>query len=132
MVISEQEGSGEFISIKKIWLKQIDRINEVSSNWMLKGDRADQSVGIHAFNSAVDTLAASIVDYGDAPLRSEYLEWLAKESDWMKEHNTISRARHKYKAIIYILNKYQMLHDSLPRGYSNVKMESVSEVVKDE
>ena len=130
MPISEQEGAGDFISIKQIWLRQIDRCNELLSNYTLKG--SDNESGYNAAIASVNVLIINLVDYGDAPIKTEYNVW---EKTWYKEHESeldnisaLTFARKKFGTVIKILNKYQMLHDALPRGYTNVVMEGVKEV----
>ena len=81
MPISEQEGAGDFISIKQIWLRQIDRCNELLSNYTLKG--SDNESGYNAAIASVNVLIINLVDYGDAPIKTEYNVW---EKTWYKEH----------------------------------------------
>ena len=124
MVISEQEGAGEYISIKQVWLAQINRCNEAISNYALK-DKGDKE-GIFAASSSVDVLVINLVDYGDCPIRTEFKQWWKeKYKSFEVEQNPLHIAELKLEKIIEILNKYQMLHDSLPRGYTNVTMEGV-------
>ena len=130
MPISEQEAAGDFISIKQVWLKQIDRCNELLSNHSLKGGSYDEA-GLHAAISSVNVLIMNLVDYGDAPIKTEYKTWKEKHKPELNEHNAFYGANLKFEAVIKILNKYQMLHDALPRGYTNVVMEGVKEVKKE-
>ena len=128
MPISEQEGSGEYISIKQVWLRQLDRCNESLSNFALKTFQGDTEPAIRAAVSSVGVLVINLIDFGDAPIKTEYLKWRNENKKTFKELYPIAIAQVKLEKIIEILNKYQMLHDSLPRGYSNVILEGVKEV----
>lgn len=130
MSISEQEAAGDFISIKQIWLRQIDRCNELLTNYNLKGQYSES--GVTAAISSVHVLIMNLVDYGDSPLKSEFNEWLESNKSKLKEESRFAVANLKFEKVILILNKYQMLHDSLPRGYTNVVMEGVKKEVKKE
>jgi len=127
MPISKQEGAGEYISIKQIWLKQIDRCNDALSNYALKGHQEDEG-GLRAAISSVEVLIINLVDYGDAPLKTEYVKWWNSHRNDIKDNYPMAISKMKLGKIIEILNKYQMLHDSLPRGYSNVTLEGVKEM----
>jgi len=126
MSISEQEGASDYISIRQVWLRQLDRCNEALSNYALKTRDGDEETGVRAAAAAVGTFILNLIDYGDAPIKTEYLEWRDKKN--FKGLYQIAIAQMKLEKIIEILNKYQMLHDSLPRGYSNVTLEGVKEV----
>lgn len=128
MPISEQEpGLGEYISIKQVWLRQLDRCNEALSNYSLKTHQGDEESGVRAAIASVGVLIINLIDYGDAPIKSEFVEWQDENKKTFENLYPISKAQLKLEKIIQILNKYQMLHDSLPRGYSNVVLEGVKE-----
>ena len=128
MSISEQEASGEFISIKRVWLRQLDRCNEALSNYSLKVHQGDEESGVRAAIASVGVLIINLVDYGDAPIKTEFLKWRAENKETFEKRYQIAIAQLKLEKIIEILNKYQMLHDSLPHGYSNVVLEGVKDV----
>ena len=130
MPISNQEGAGEYISIKQVWLRQLDRCNEALSNYSLKAHQGDEETGVRAAIASVGVLVINLIDYGDAPIKSDYLKWREGHKKTLNEINPFGQAHRKLEAIIEILNKYQMLHDSLPKGYSNVILEGVKEVKK--
>lgn len=130
MPISEQEASGEFISIKRVWLRQLDRCNESLSNYSLKTHQGDEETGLRAAVASVGVLIINLIDFGDAPIKTEYLQWRDENKKTFENKYPLAIAQMKLEKIIEILNKYQMLHDSLPRGYSNVVLESVKEVEK--
>lgn len=136
MTISEQEAAEDFISIKQIWLKQIDRCNELLSNYILKGGHGGYNdEGAIAAISSVNVLIRNLIDYGDAPIKTEFHKWLEKSNASFKGKSGLTIAGMQLEKIIDILNKYQMLHDSLPRGYTNVTMEGtdiVTEEVKED
>ena len=130
MPIAEREGAGDFISIKQIWLKQIALCNDLFSTYPLKDSHDD--LGQRAAIAAVGVLKINLIDYGDAPIKTEFLEWEQAHTNDRERNHSLGYAKLEFGAIIQILNKYQMLHDSLPRGYTNVTMESIKEVKKDE
>ena len=128
MPISEQEAAGEFISIKRVWLRQLDRCNEALSNYSLKVRQGDEESGVRAAIASVGVLIINLIDFGDAPIKSEFLKWRTENKKTFENKYQIIIAQMKLEKIIEILNKYQMLHDSLPRGYSNVVLEGIKEV----
>ena len=130
MSISKQEQSGEYISIKQIWLAQINRCNESLSNYALKVHQGDEESGMRAAVASVGVLIINLIDFGDAPIKTEYLKWRNENKKTFEKLYPIAIARMKLEKIIQILNKYQMLHDSLPKGYSNVTLEGVKEAKK--
>ena len=127
MSIEQQEAAGEFISIKQIWLAQINRCNEALSNYNLKLREDDEFASMKAAIASVDVLVLNLIDYGDAPIKTEFNRWFQDNEHRFEGKALISIAKWKLEKIIDILNKYQMLHDSLPRGYSNVILESIEE-----
>ena len=125
MSISQQEGAGEFISIKQIWLSQINRCNEALTNYVLKAKHDDDLAGMKAAISSVEVLILNLINFGDAPIKDEFQQWWKDNHHKFNGKYEITIAKAKLERIIDILNKYQMLHDSLPRGYSNVTMEGI-------
>lgn len=130
MAISEREQAGEFISIKQIWLAQINRCNESLSNYALKNSETNSS-GTRAAISSVNILVLNLINFGDAPLKDDFDRWKEGAKDKFPKMSGLAIAKLKLEKIIGIMNKYQLLCDSLPRGYSNVILEGVKEVNKD-
>lgn len=127
MPISERDGAGEFLSIKQVWLRCIITCNEALSNYSLKVYQGDEETGVRAAVASVGVLIINLVDFGDALIKTEYLKWRDENIKTFERKYPLQLAQMKLEKIIEILNKYQMLHDSLPRGYSNVTLEGVKE-----
>ncbi len=123
----------EYVSIRQVWLMQINRCNEAISN-RAKPDASEdayfQQVGQRTVVYAVKSLYLSLVDYGEAKVKTECKKlWnedfspkLDKVTSWGKSANIYQKF---FEAIIDVLNKYGMLFESTPKGYSNVEMRSV-------
>ena len=71
--------------------------------------------------------AALLVDYGEAPIKSEVEAWYKSHikdmdgADSFKVHNFYRRW---FEFMVQTLNKYGMLFESQPKGYSNTEMKS--------
>ena len=74
---------------------------------------------------AVDTLWYTLIDYSEATVKSDVDRWynevFLKAPDKNKQ---LKWARKQFIFIIETLNKYGMLFESTPKGYSNVEMKS--------
>ena len=68
-----------------------------------------------------------LVDYGKATMSSDVIEWHSKNCDKMKkgDMNRMMFYRRWFEFMVETLNKYGMLFDSQPKGFSNVEMKSV-------
>ena len=131
----------EYVSIRSIWLKQINRCNESFSKMAFPDASTgslDLDVGFRTAVYSVDALYNSLVDYGEALVRSEVEKWynenyIPKYNQMWKKEGTVRNAWHRnsklsmkfFQYIIKILNKYGMLFPQQPMGYSNVIMKSV-------
>jgi hypothetical protein len=123
----------EYVSIRQVWLMQINRCNEAISN-RAKPDSSEeayfQQVGQRTVVYAVKSLYFSLVDYGEAKVKTE-CEQLWDEKFYPKIKTVTkwdaSADIHErfFEAIIEVLNKYGMLFETQPKGYSNVEMRSV-------
>ncbi len=140
-MIEQKVLPSEYVSIRQIWLKCIDDCGRAigqravqEPNW----DREDRDIGDRTVCHTVNALYNTLVDYGEAIIRSEvdrYVDeefnpkldeiWKSKK-DFHWKWNTHARLSIKlYDFIIQTLNKYGMLFESQPKGYSNVKMKSI-------
>jgi hypothetical protein len=86
----------------------------------------------------VDALYNSLVDYGEALVRSDVEKWYnenykPKYNELWSQNSTVRNAWNRssqismtlFQYIIKILNKYGMLFPQQPMGYSNVEMKSI-------
>jgi hypothetical protein len=131
----------EYVSIRSIWLKQINRCNEAFSKMAFPDASTgslDYDVGYRTAVYSVDALYNSLVDYGEALVRSDVEKWYnenykPKYNEIWHQNSTVRNAWNRsskismslFQYIIKILNKYGMLFPQQPMGYSNVEMKSV-------
>lgn len=73
-------------------------------------------------------MKALLVDFGDAPIRIEVEEWHEKHFNELEKagSNKLHNIYRKwFESMVFTLNKYGMLFESQPKGYSNVEMKSI-------
>jgi hypothetical protein len=158
-MIEAKELPSEFVSIRQIWLKAIDDCRRAIGQRAIQessGERMDLMVGDRTVCFMVGSLYHSLVDYGEALIRSDIDRYFhdvyepAIREIWEKPKaddgtptnfsgagqedqptNNERWAAHcieaimLYECIIQTLNKYGMLFEQQPQGYSNVEMKSV-------
>jgi hypothetical protein len=131
-MIENKDIPNEFVSIRQVWLQQINRCTEAITNRYktditVRGGYADVSdVGIATVIESVHSLYYTLVDYGEATIKTEAkqkLEEIKSKDDY--QVNQFFYYRKLFESIILTLNKYGMLFDSTPKGYSNTEMKSV-------
>lgn len=155
----------EYVSIRNIWLKGIEDcrkvISQVANIEASSDTKFNLDAGQRTVVHTVDALYLSLVDYGEALIKTDVDKW--KDKNYWPEHEKIWSKRTKkektgfagfddedeenennlsidekwwgtfklskrlYQAIIQVLNKYGMLFEEQPRGYSNVKMAEIVE-----
>ena len=132
----------EYVSIRHIWLKGIEDcrklISQVANIEASSDDKYYQHAGTRTAVHTIDALYLSLVDHGEALIKTDVEKW--KEKNYWPEHkkvwnsekevnekwwDTFHLARRLYEQIIQVLNKYGMLFEEQPRGYSNVIMEEI-------
>ena len=157
--MESKELPSEYVSIRQIWLKRIDDCGKAISSEALNeatDERETNLIGAKSVCHAVNALYHSLVDYGQALIRTEVAKHfrtkIAPDLDkiWGKpevnekdfqstnafaDKNDLSYQEkwrktalvhiELYDGIIQTLNKYNMLFESQPQGYSNVIMESI-------
>ena len=85
----------------------------------------------YAVADSIKGLYYTLVDYGEARVKTDvdkvFKEWCTEQFEVKKIKSlpvpTIEKKR--FQIIIQVLNKYGMLFDTQPKGYSNVSMKSV-------
>jgi len=134
-MIDNKELPQEYVSIRQVWLKQITRCSEAISmrykNDMTITNGVVQNVGDRFVGESVLSLYFLLVDYGEATIKSEVeqrLFDLKSNEDFSK--NAVLYYQRLFEYIIEVLNKYGMLFESNPKGYSNTVMKSVLDVKK--
>ena len=173
-MIENKELPSEYVSIRQIWLQNISRCSEAISN-RAKPDASEQAnwqeIGNRTVVYTVDTLYHSLVDFGEAIVRTDvkkyYFDSYKKEikhvwklwkgnitEDYVRERypdlksdfdieRKVEKLQEKkpsagwcwrenadesvklFDFIIQTLNKYGMLFQEQPKGYSNVIMEEI-------
>ena len=132
-MIENKDIPSEYVSIRQVWLRQIDRCNEAISNRAKPDSSHDAEwydVGKRTVVYCVKALCYSLIDYGEAKVKTEvnvYREQevnpkLEKAKSWDGSANIYQEL---FEKIIETLNKYGLLFESSPKGYSNVEMRSV-------
>jgi hypothetical protein len=158
-MIETKEIPSEYVSIRQIWLRAIDDCRRAIGQRAVQessAERMDLVVGDRTVCHMVTSLYHSLVDYGEALIRSDIDRYYhdtyepALREIWRKskkdddidtnfsganrnDQPTSSDrwAAHCIKAIMFYdhiiqtLNKYGMLFEQQPQGYSNVEMKSV-------
>ena len=126
-MIEKKDLPSEYVSIRQVWLRQINRCNEaISHRFMMdvKDDRSDRS-GSESVVESVVALYTNLIDYGEATIKSDVDAWKSNVMSNMKNTSSFVSYRKLFEYIIQTLNKYGMLFESQPKGYSNVEMKSV-------
>jgi len=158
-MIEAKEIPSEFVSIRQIWLKGIDDCRRAIGQRAIQessAERMDLVVGDRTVCHMVSSLYHSLVDYGEALIRSDIDRYYhdvyepevreiwgepKKDDDGDTDFSRASmnnqptnnerwsahcmEAIKLYDCIIQTLNKYGMLFEQQPQGYSNVEMKSV-------
>ena len=132
-MIDSKEIPKEYVSIRQIWLVNINRCSEAISN-RAKPDMSQegnwQEIGQRTVIQTVKALHYTLIDYGEATVKTEIDRY--KEINIypkLEKGMEIGRVANLYEKlfmkIIEVLNKYNMLFEQAPEGYSNVTMEAV-------
>jgi len=128
-MITNKEAPDEVIHIRQAWIKAINRVAEAIA-YRFKRDVHDQyseKSGQETVIESIIALRCILVDFGEAPIASDVDEWHDKNIDKIKDEdmNRMTFYRKWFQYIVKTLNKYGMLFDSQPKGYSNVTMRSI-------
>jgi len=128
-MIDNKDLPQEFISIRQVWLRQIDRCTEAMSHRFMQDVKDDITgkIGMNMVGESVMALHETLIDFGEATILTDVTKW-EKERSYDKSNNTkvLSYWRDLFHFIIQTLNRYGMLFDTMPEGYTNVTMRSVA------
>ena len=164
-MIENKELPSEYVSIRQMWLKRIDDCGKAIGQQAINEatrEKHEDVTGAKTVTYTVKALHHSLVDYGEALVRTDiekwYKEYFIPKSDeiWYKkeikeeDYRSTNEYRHVkqksyqekwwdsaklciklYDQIIQVLNKYGMLFQEQPQGYSNVIMEEIMEGEKE-
>ena len=130
-MIEDKELPVEYVNIRQAWIKAINRVAEAIA-YRYKQDVHDPEelsrIGQQTVIESIVALKVLLVDYGEAPIKTEVEAWHEahrsemENADSFKLHIIYMRW---FEFMIQTLNKYGMLFESQPKGYSNVEMKSV-------
>jgi len=91
----------------------------------VKDDRTGK-IGINTVAESVIALQETLIDFGEATILTDVRNWeRKKEYERANTDKVLSYWRDLFHFIIQTLNRYGMLFDTSPQGYSNVTMVSV-------
>lgn len=156
--MENKELPSEYVSIRQVWLQGINDSRRAIGQQSIHEaslEKNEMVVGAKTVCHTVEALYLSLVDVGEAMVRSDVDKWydefyrpksseiwgkreVKKEGEINREYqqrkhrsyqqkwwDTARLYEHLYDKIIQVLNKYGMLFPEQPRGYSNVEMKSV-------
>jgi hypothetical protein len=151
-MMEDKELPSEYVSIRAIWLKGIEECRKAISHRVINDSsemRFDMDAGDRTLINSVLALYLSLVDYGEATIKSDVKHWyetvykVKNREIWSKADGSFSTVGDRescihdcwkrnallserfYDFIIQILNKYGMLFQEQPQGYSNVVIEEI-------
>ena len=118
----------EVIHIRQAWIKAINRVAEAIA-YRFKRDVNDQyseKSGQQTVVESVLALKCILVDYGEATIKSDVMDWYNNNFEKAKKNamDVMHFYRKWFEFMVETLNKYGMLFDTQPKGYSNVEMKS--------
>jgi len=131
-MITDKDAPSEIINIRQVWLKSVNRIAEAIA-YRFNRDVNDQYTEHSGGQTVVESVMALyylLVDYGEAPIKTEVKEWYDKKLASKQEninsyYNQMKFHQRWFEYMVLTLNKYDMLFESQPKGYTNVEMMSV-------
>jgi hypothetical protein len=134
-MIRDKDAPEEIVHIRQAWIKAINRIAEAIA-YRYKNDITIDgnydnvtNAGTLLVIESVTALYFMLVDYGEAPIKTEASEWHKKNIENVDfknaEFKRMMHYRRWFEFMVETLNKYGMLFDAQPKGYSNVEMKSV-------
>lgn len=132
-MLENKELPSEYVSIRQVWLQNITRCSEAMSNRSKPNASHEaewQKIGNRTVVYTVKALYFTLIDYGEAIVKTEVDNYKKnvidkKIKDCDSWQNVANIYQELFEKIIEVLNKYGMLFEKQPEGYSNVVMEVV-------
>ena len=133
-MMEDKELPTEYVSIRNAWIKAINRVAEAiayryRNDVLQTGQFLDTQTGYNTVIESIIALHCLMVDYGEAPILSEVNDWYdTNKGEKLKNKDNRDRMlfyQDLFRFMIKTLNKYGMLFETQPKGYSNVNMESI-------
>jgi hypothetical protein len=92
-------------------------------------DQVEELAGTETVIESIIALQRLLVDYWEALVRTDVLRWQQEhDADFNEKVTPYSKMqvfRCWFEYMVQRMNKYGLLFDAMPRGYSNVEMKSV-------
>jgi hypothetical protein len=134
-MIRDKDAPDEVIHIRQAWIKAINRVAEAiayryRNDVLQEGKYVETNTGQITVIESVAALNYILVNYGEAPIKTEVREWYEKhirDDKKKNQHDRMMQYRWWFEFMVETLNKYGMLFDTQPKGYSNVEMRSIHE-----
>ena len=82
MLIENKDLPNEFVSIRQVWLQQINRVTESITHRYMQDSNKEHfdKVGIETVIESVVALHLTLVDYGEATVQSDVTNWIKVHS----------------------------------------------------
>jgi hypothetical protein len=133
--MQDKEIPTEIISIRYAWLKAIDRVAEAIARRYredVHDPERSSRIGQQTLIESVIALKCLLVDFGECPIKTEVNTWYEKQKEEMKKQDADEFKHHLFyrkwfEFMVETLNKYGLLFDTQPKGYSNVVIEEILE-----
>ena len=130
-MIERKDIPDDVIRFQQAWIKAINRVAE-SLAYRFRTDNMDQVSQISGTETVIESIIAFqclLVDYGEALVLSDVTRWRKEhEEEFKKKASNYEKMyvyRRWFEFMIETLNKYGLLFDTMPRGFSNVEMKSI-------
>jgi hypothetical protein len=132
-MIENKQIPNEYVSIRQIWLQNIIRCSEAISN-RAKPDASHeaewQEIGAKTVIFSIKAMYFTLVDYGEALIQTEVKKYKSEiiNPQLKGKRSAYSIAdiyEQLFVKILEVLNKYNMLFEQQPEGYTNVTLEVV-------
>jgi hypothetical protein len=130
-MIEHKDIPEDVMMIQQAWIKAINRVAEALA-YRFKTDNIDKDAQLSGTETVIESIIAFnclLVDYGEALVRTDVMRW-QKEHDAefkakVSNYQKMTIYRKWFEFMIETLNKYGLLFNTVPRGYSNVEMKSI-------
>lgn len=127
MIEQQKDIPDDVVRIQQVWIKAINRVAE-SIAYCSKIDTMDEKEGRSGTATVIESvlaLSCLLVDYGEARVRSDIMQWRKEHTEDFKASNRETMYRHWFEYMLDRLNYYGLLFDTVPKGYSNTEMKSI-------
>lgn len=131
-MIESKQSKDNIINIQQVWMKAIDRVAEsLSKRYMMdvNDPMREGNTGQLMVIESIIAFRCLLVDYGEAVVRSDVDRWRDEHEKELKDRDDhmgrMMWYRNWFDYMIKTLNRYGLLFETMPKGYSNVEIKSV-------